>query len=1389
MDLVEKEIVPMKKNLKSNIAQKGGLMIEALAMLGLIAVVTPTMYKKSAERALEVEDINTADTVRSYMGATEAYMAANYRNLIKQMTEKVEEDGTITPINVTTKQVSWGDIKSYMPYGFDNGSKDLYDYNYPKIAIWRDGTNLTAYALFPAKGTGGLGQERTSRIASLIGANGGYTKSDKSAHGVGGVWNLSEADVKKLFTPEGSQEPINYNEFSLVTSSSNVINSTSGAGAVENTKYLQRTAENTGEEWRNTMRTDLYMGGGDDNKINDPDSKDTGNHNIVNINSLIVGADKDIKDAKNGLYIAPSWTDEDGNEHNNNPNAYISGTLTALGEKFLVGKDDEEKGFVYFGDKGASKTDSNDNPQYPFRIAESGKVTTVGDINLANANQATADNVVANIGSYGATTDDIKINGTEASELTSPHLFHGEVDKDNDGNPYVSVSLLSEEMFKMTSDNEAIENDVDKVSGTHVMIEENGYRGADATRNKDEEDKDIDSLGNKISPNYATGQIFPVVIGSNAMVKGVMSAGQVDTQVLRTAALTTGSEHIDDEYKWLNVDSNGIVIREIDPEKTTTDGNGKISTTGMYGHIKSDSLEFKSGNDDNDARIRMQRNTIGTVKVGEDDIPVHGGDVDISGQHVKMVTNDSTNGTATVRNANMGMQIRNRDLTIGVKEKDSEILSANNSDISSYQYRVVIGRGGNVDMVGSNLKIMNNDDENILTVKGNSNAETTSKFGSGYNDLYSVTGKPDYNIVTHGNILFGSMNEKDATEIDSNNYANYAGAKFVAIGPDDNDAGVNIVEATKGVNETAKEVNDKRVLFVDLSKKDSKAHVNTNEAADYKLAVDDTSIGNSLEDHKMQAGTVYVRKGLVEVVPNPTDRQKDTNTGRSKIGANDGSGIIRASRFVANNINKDGKEEKVLDILNGVLDKYNGSGTVKYDTYMVNPAYTSVMKDIKLTTRGGARLSDILPDFISKGIYLASNTFDDTKQEMRFALKSDGSFNLSDENLVETPTSSTSGNDKYTANNWASPYSGLVPAPQCPPGYGRVITITPYRFEMAQAGQLALSADAGTGQEATSGDAGNAGYYVNTLDMASKLKRASYSGSNKEDLENELLAVQPAPRTLNVAWNNGSVKISSIEGKVTKKNESAAINIESGSGEMGIDKATGMEVYAEILQSSTDYDSQPEEEGYGHKDVAVPTTYVISSGVYSRGAGESTTATYPMSPLVFQQSTWLHTEAVPVVPSGDEPGTGNQKGTYVGYNPDGKYVRGWAVLQGFLYHYNEYKNFACSSGSCKELSPISDTDENEVLWNLFPVAKNSLGSYVTTYCYFDRLNQWGNFIPVDAEGSETSKLIEQFDVLNEIPTDYVKGRTTSAGTSAMELKRKTYYENLNDPTMKYNEVW
>ena len=48
--------------------QRGTLLVEALAMLGLIAMVTPTLYKKSAERLQEIQDINVASQARTMSG-------------------------------------------------------------------------------------------------------------------------------------------------------------------------------------------------------------------------------------------------------------------------------------------------------------------------------------------------------------------------------------------------------------------------------------------------------------------------------------------------------------------------------------------------------------------------------------------------------------------------------------------------------------------------------------------------------------------------------------------------------------------------------------------------------------------------------------------------------------------------------------------------------------------------------------------------------------------------------------------------------------------------------------------------------------------------------------------------------------------------------------------------------------------------------------------------------------------------------------------------------------------------------------------------------------------------------------------------------------------------
>ena len=46
-----------------------------------------------------------------------------------------------------------------------------------------------------------------------------------------------------------------------------------------------------------------------------------------------------------------------------------------------------------------------------------------------------------------------------------------------------------------------------------------------------------------------------------------------------------------------------------------------------------------------------------------------------------------------------------------------------------------------------------------------------------------------------------------------------------------------------------------------------------------------------------------------------------------------------------------------------------------YQRFRVDPAFISVMNDIKLTSRGGARLSEAMPNYILKGIYVLSNSY------------------------------------------------------------------------------------------------------------------------------------------------------------------------------------------------------------------------------------------------------------------------------------------------------------------------------------------------------------------------------------------------------------------------------
>ena len=1230
-----------RRNNSKSIMQQGGLMIEALAMLGLIAVVTPTMYKKSAERTMEVEDINSATTIRTIMNAANDYVGANYSTIISDM-NKAEGDAN------KYRPITRAQIEPYLPYGF-NMNKALYNYDFPELAIAKNDNNLTTFALFPAKAGAdtGIGQERTSRIASLVGASGGYVTENGKARGIGGIWRLEGDAFNKVFPTSGSGA----NTYSIVTASADTINAATG-NEIDMDKYLQRGRDDpndTSTLWKNTMRTDLYMGvnkSDDDVYKNDaPNKVQDKLYSIRNIKSLIVGAERTGLDETGneaggyGLYIEGS----NAGGLTGNPNAFIRGSVRAAQEQFYV--TDTKLSYGKF-----------DDTNFNFQIdKETGNTISKGalvnekNLDLANKVTTTGENAVQG-------WDSIKIGALSNNK----HIIEAQP---KDGAHVGKVNLLSDDILSASGyagDNKA-DND-------RIVMLNSGYK-------KLSDSSDVPTL------SYNTSPTFPMRVGANAKFEGLVAAGQLDTQKIRAASLSVGSEKIDDANKWMTVDKNGVIIENPDNDGTGTYAvfdkdniflridNVKQTLDGDY----KDSDHPSQLNLRNNKRIKGTKNSDYSVAElfsnhtdvrGYEQLKLSGGgvilqadkEIKYTGQGTEDAFKDKVDqNTLLLRNNNMQMKMssvsgKNAD---GNALNGAETVFSPRNSANKSNTRAVFSQM-HVDLAGSNLKVLNYNDAPVFSVKGSAGGEE-SLFDKNYSDNYikSSTATTEYeggnyDVAMHGNVIIApsSSNGADA-------YAN------VSIGKLNKKAGINIVSSpySKTGNTITTNMggtynaNSTNIVMIDQNGTDRYGS---------------NAYSHSGSDMVTDPGTVYIRKGYVEV-------NGERSVDRSTASSNDafkGNGVLVASRLVANNpVNdKTGDGYQVPQLLtNTEYNMYNRGEksndanhdiSGNYDTYMVNPAYTSVMHDIKLTTRGGARLSDVLPDFINKGIYVVNNT-----------VLENAVIDTDTQDYDKISTELKAKNKDTTANMgaadaWASPYLGAVPAPQCPPGYGRVITLNPSAFQMAQAGSLHSDG------RSTSGGT----YYV-----------APYAPSTKQ--------AQPS--------GEPTYEIVNVEGSISGVNGANFVN------------------------------------GKTQK-------YVLASKLNT--GGDDNNDSQPAMPLVFQQSTWLKSMVKEI--------------------SSGSYVQGWVAIMGFLYPSAQYSAFTGNIASAKK------ADEN-VYWNLFPVARGTLEGYATVYCYFDRTNMFGGY------NNKMNKYIDSYKYMKDmsnLPTYYNKMRSTNT-------------DRLNDPNMKYNEVW
>lgn len=189
---------------------------------------------------------------------------------------------------------------------------------------------------------------------------------------------------------------------------------------------------------------------------------------------------------------------------------------------------------------------------------------------------------------------------------------------------------------------------------------------------------------------------------------------------------------------------------------------------------------------------------------------------------------------------------------------------------------------------------------------------------------------------------------------------------------------------------------------------------------------------------KSTDGYVYAKKNVYVGRDNTNDRSAialETNTTVSQPGVNDET-VNKERRIVVYDIG--GKDKLTIDATGRIIANkdvtvnvpVDGSTTAtKKSNYGLDPANTSVLNDVRLTSRGGARLSDILPNYITKDMYLLSN-------------------GQSNKNIMTNATNSTFGSCSQGTYNSSNSYSSCtVPMPTCPAGYKKALILQPMKWK------------------------------------------------------------------------------------------------------------------------------------------------------------------------------------------------------------------------------------------------------------------------------------------------------------------------------------------------------
>ena len=1308
------------------VEQKGTLLVEAIAMLGLIAMVTPTLYKKSTERMLEIQDINAASQARIMNDIVETFVKSRFTQIGNAILDSSNTNHVIKLCeNDNTPGCFVDGYSSYMPFGYQPGN--IKNYGEPEVYVHKDGDSFVSYIVFPH--IADPGKKRAARLASLVGANGGFVNKVNNRtvfQGTGGAWYLDSAMIEQMAGGIFTNVPEN----SLVITANEPIEKSTE----DNYKYIYR-GKHMGEHYHNTMVTDLFMGGHSEDGDWRHEAQEY--YGIFNTRKLLLNTKCTGEQLKNrewdsscnpevaDLYVGKPF-DTDGiyvPYEQSGGAAWIYGNLRALNESFGVFKPDSSSApRLVFGDK-----TSGSSMNYPiveaysdYGSAEVGLLNNFIRAKQNNINEyeflvGAGDNIDVDramfYGSSRATDGRAEIHIARAG---SSNVYINE----QGGNVWINGS----------SETGAIPTTYVNTGGGILKVGANQGEWLSATEKGSRSTLDL----------LSSGGTFKVGSTSTGASSNVMIFADSSQIALRGERLQI--------YK----ENSGLEETATNPLKgdSIVDGVTNIATkyTDLLGSIFVGNTAIGASSDavDNGAHYTRAGYRLGVAGSAWIDGYLWAREAWLkkAGMHelhagfdsFEQYANRPRTGWLNVYNSSDGgVYVRNAGTLTNSADKGSDsdtMLIINSSQVtlrmpgeSSGANAVALmeldddgtflGKGNN--FFGTNKGIESGKGSSFVIAEEGITISTTAD--SSYVDMQGgalyIGGRPGNSSTEYPNVIKAKAREftldtiAGSTAVSeeflvNDNLARTRAINFEVQRADStnvfavntrvssSDAGIANVTVDGSVHisgndvfyvsnkeENSSRTNSDRALFevdprfVRIWAKDNGSFAGDSSSIDYyaMVEIDTTDVDGTRDSSRLDNASIYIRKGAMEF-------QKSRGNSSLLWEADEGFGYIKANRFVSN-----------ADTSVPVLDSSNvgvvlGSNDTRYDQYMVNPAYTSVMHDIKLTTRGNARLSDILPDYVLKGVYNVSNDHPEGK-------RSDG------ERVDGTGA-------------WADPYLGKIPYPMCPPGYKKLATVVPISFQIGRTGRAVKS-------EARGGMNPSGKWMIDPQQM--QIDTLKTAISNGMDIEYTDLQEVSSVAYYSV-YNTGSSGFSTFVSDAEFKTEGWFRGIRA---------------------------KYPSESSHMLTTVWHPGSSTVPSYEYN---GKSFLIP---EPLYFQEGTFLKTSLDAQTSAWD---------AYMGFIYDvAMYGKDMGGIEAPVNSNNTTNDggMAASSHASGGLGYV---------WNLFPIPTNTLEGHATVYCFFDRNSFDSSYVlrynPKDND----------YDYTNKVAND--KGG---------------YIDRLDDPTLKYRDPW